>query len=180
MFFIGLVGIVQVIAFIAVHEATTRSVRSQIAYSLENVEIESRVFTRLTQERIQQVAEDALILSMDFGFQSTIATADHATILSALQSLGGRVDAHAVTLVSLEYTVVADTLHPEAIDTPFGFSELIKTGEEYGEASAIVSIDGKYYQMIVVPVLAPDPIAWLTIGFLVDELLVEELFLSVA
>ena len=149
VFFIGLVGIVQVIAFIAVHEATTRSARSQIAYSLENVEIESRVFSRLTQERIHQVAEDAQILSMDFGFQSTIATADHGTILSALQSLRSRVDAHAVTLISLEYTVVADTLYPDAIDIPFVFPELIETGEEYGEASAIVPIDGNYYQMII-------------------------------
>jgi len=159
----------------AVHEASTRSVRSQIAYNLENVEIESRVFSRLTQDRIQQVAEDTQILSMDFGFQSTIATADHGTILSALESLRSRVDANSVTLVSLEYTVVADTLYPEAADIPFLFSELIEIGEEYGEASAIVPIDGKYYQMIVVPVLAPDPIAWLSIGFLVDELLVKEL-----
>ena len=175
VFFIGLVGIIQIVAFIAVNEASKRSVRSQIAYNLENMEIESRVFTRLTQDRIQQVAEDTQILSMDFGFQSTIATADHGTILSALDSLASRVGVNAVTLVSLEYMVIADTLHPDLTDSPFSFPEIIEIAEEYGEASPIIPIDGTYYQMIVVPVLAPDPIAWLSIGFLVDELLVKEL-----
>ncbi len=165
------------IVFIAVNAASKRNARAQIAHNLETG---SRVFSRLTTSRIQALADMTGILSRDYGFGSTIDTEDHGTILSALDNLAGRVHANAVILVSLDdYTVIADTLHPEATDTPFLFPELIDIyfeGEEIPDlVTSIVPISGDYYQMVVVPVLAPDPIAWLSIGFLINEELLQEL-----
>lgn len=175
VFFIGLLGIVLVITFLAVHEASIRSAQSQIAYNLENVEVESRVFTRLTENRLQQMFEDAQLLSMDFGFQRTLASGDPATILSALESLKSRVNAGIVTLIDLDAAIIADTLHPDTTGVSFHFPELFHAAEEEGAASAIVNIDETYYQLILIPVLAPDPIAWLAVGYQIEHLLVHEM-----
>ena len=175
VFFIGLLGIVLVITFLAVHEASIRSAQSQIDYNLKNVEVESRVFTRLTENRLQQMFEDVQLLSMDFGFQQTVALQDPATILSALESLRSRVNAGVVTLIDLDAKIIADTLHPDTNGSPFLFPELLDIAEENGAASSIVDLNQTYYQIMLIPVLAPDPIAWLAVGYLIEQFLVHEL-----
>lgn len=148
-----------------------RSARSQIARSLE---IGLHVFTRLTGNRIHQLTEETRILSMDFAFKNTFVVADHDTILSALVNLENRIKADMVMLVSLDYYIVADTLRPDLIGKQFSHQKLIETCEEEGEVSAIIPVNGNYYQIVVIPLLAPDPIAWFCIGFLIDDLLVKE------
>lgn len=111
---------------------------------------------------------------MDFAFKKTFVIADHDTTLSALVNLENRIKADMVMLVSLEYNIIADTSRPDLVGKPFSHYELIEACEEEGDVSAIVPINGNYYQMVVVPLLAPDPIAWFCIGFLIDDMLVKE------
>ncbi len=155
-----------------------QSARSQIAHDLE---IGSRVFSRLIENRTQQLSEETQILSMDFAFLKAFTTSDRGTILSALENLSNRIKASVAMLISLEYDVIADTSHPDLFNKPFEYPELIENCEEYGRISSIVPYDDNYYQMVVVPLLAPDPIAWFCIGFPVDKALVndfQELILS--
>ncbi len=170
-FFITLLGIVLIFAFIAVDIVSVRSARSQIARSLE---IESRVFDLLTKSRVQQLIEATQILSMDYAFKKTFVVADHDTTLSALVNLENRIKADTVMLISLEYKIIADTLRPGQVGKPFSHYKLVEACEEEGEVSCILPINGDYYQMVVVPLLAPDPVAWFCIGFLIDDLLVEK------
>ena len=111
---------------------------------------------------------------MDFAFKSVLVAADHGTVLSALKNLGNRIKADVMILVSLEYNVIANTLQPEVTNKAFLFPELIETCEEQGMTSCILPFGDSYYQMVVVPLLAPDPIAWFCIGFLIDEPFVRE------
>jgi diguanylate cyclase (GGDEF)-like protein len=80
-----------------------------------------------------------------------------------------------MTLVSLDNEVRADTLDPSRVGKAFAFPGLISRAGSAGKASSVVIRDGKLYQLVVVPVLAPEPIAWVGVAFEVDDAVVREL-----
>jgi diguanylate cyclase (GGDEF)-like protein len=80
-----------------------------------------------------------------------------------------------VMLADLDRKLLADTLHPEQRATAFPFPDLIALAERNRQSSSIVLIDGKPYQVVVVPVLAPVPIAWVAMGFVIDDRVAHDL-----
>jgi diguanylate cyclase (GGDEF)-like protein len=134
-----------------------------------------RVFRRLIEQSNRQLADAARILASDFGFRTAIATRDYDTIVSVLANHGSRIGADVVLLADLDRKLLADTLHPGHRATDFPFPELIALAERDRPASAIVLIDDKPYQVVVVPVLAPVPIAWVAMGFVIDDRLARDL-----
>ena len=82
-------------------------------------------------------------------------------------------------MVSLDNTLVADTAHRQARGAGraalVGFSSLAAQAEQRGEATTFVVIDERLYQLVVVPLRAPAPVAWIGMGFLIDHRLAEEL-----
>jgi len=119
--------------------------------------------------------QSATVLAADFGFRAAIATNDAQTVESALRNHGARIHADLMQLVGPDNRVVADTLHGTASREPFAYPELIDRAERAGEASAIALIDGRLHQLVVVPVNAPLPIAWVAIGFVIDDALARDL-----
>ena len=113
----------------------------------------------------------------DHGFKPAYASRDHGTILSALENFQGRIGADVVMLVSLDRVLIADTLHKAKIGSELPFPRLFSAAEESerGEAEAVVFLDGRAYQMVVVPLLIPVPDAWICVGFLIDDRLAAEL-----
>jgi signal transduction histidine kinase/ActR/RegA family two-component response regulator len=172
VFFLALLLLVQLLAFIVVNAANTRSARQNVA---DEILVGGRVFDRLFASRTEQLAEAARLLSGDFAFKTVYFTSDAGTVLSALQNHQARISADVMVLVSPEHLLVADTLHPRARETRFSFPELIRTAEETGEAASIVFIDGRPYQMVIVPLLAPVPVAWIGMGFMIDDELARDL-----
>lgn len=157
---------------IAVDAANIRRARERIE---EELEVAERIFFRLIESRIQSLEEGAYLLSSDFAFKQAVATDDYQTIFSALDNIKERINADTMTLVSVDYTVIADTIHPKSREKRFSFPDIIRKAEEEGEAFSIVSINNRAYQMVVTPVLAPTPIAWLCIGFEIDEPMLKEI-----
>ncbi|MCG6552381.1 MAG: HAMP domain-containing protein [Candidatus Magnetominusculus sp. LBB02] len=141
----------------------------------ENLAVGGNVFVELMSRRARQLAQMTHVLSMDFAFKNAIATSDHETIISVLENLKNRINAHVVMLISLERSVTANTMHTESINDTIQMAAALTEAERHGEASAIVTMDGKTYQITIVPLLAPDPIAWLCTGFEVDNRLLSEL-----
>ncbi|MBI2413691.1 MAG: HAMP domain-containing protein [Deltaproteobacteria bacterium] len=174
VFFLGLLVLVQAAVFISVNTASIKSARFQIDDALK---ITAGVFGRIMTEREARLLEAARLLSGDFAFKEAYATRDRSTILSALDNHRMRIRADVMTLVSMDGKVVADTLHPEKTGGEFGLKDLVSSAEdsEFGEAASVVFIDGKPYQMVVVPLLVPMPDAWICIGFLIDDRFVQEL-----
>jgi len=171
-FFLGLLGLVLASVFIAVDATNMRSAQERIE---EELKVTERIFFRLIESRIQRLEEGAYLLSSDFAFKQSVASEDYSTIFSALENIKARINAEVITLVSVDYTVVADTLHPDSRKETFPFSDIIKKAEEEGEAFAIVFIDNRAYQMVVTPILAPMPIGWLCISFEINESLLKEI-----
>lgn len=143
--------------------ASTRSIIS------ENLMMEHRVFNTVMDNRIRQRSENAKLLSMDYAFKQSIFSVDNKTLVSIIENLRQRISADFVTLVSLEYNVIADTIQPDLSGKQFMNRDLIENAEDKGEMSSVTIRDGWYYQVETIPILAPDPIAWLVLGFMLND-----------
>ncbi len=166
VFFMALLASVQVITFIAVYTVTQRNVVSQITDQLRYA---SKVFDRRIKEHSKILSDEAQILAADFGFKRAIASNDQPTVLSALGNLKTRINADRVMLIALDSMIITDTQTAETISEPFPYPVMLETGEEHGVAASIVMIDDHIHEFVIVPVLAPEPIAWVGIGFTIDD-----------
>ncbi|TRZ93630.1 MAG: diguanylate cyclase, partial [Rhodocyclaceae bacterium] len=134
-----------------------------------------RVFGLLIEDNKRQLLQSANILSADFAFREAIATSDRATVLSVLANHGARINADVAMLVGIDGRLAADTLRPALTGQAFVYPSLIRVAQQYRQAAAMVLMDGGLYQLVVVPVLAPLPVAWLVLGFRIDNQLAGKL-----
>ncbi|HET7763927.1 MAG TPA: EAL domain-containing protein [Burkholderiales bacterium] len=150
---------------LVVNEVNQRNARSAID---DGLAVGGRVFERLLEQNNRQLTQAAEILSLDFAFRQAVATRDLRTTESVLVNHGARIGADLMTLVSLDRRVIADNRDRRLVGQPFRFPWLIDAAEIEGRAAGMeVSEDGQLYQLAVVPVRAPEPIAWAVFGFLV-------------
>ena len=172
LFFVALLVLVQGLGAFLVIQANSQIARQTIDQELEQGE---RVFKQLLAQNQARLEQGAGILSADFAFRQSIASNDTGTILSVLRNHGARVGASVMTLSSLENVVRADTLDPERVGKSFAYPDLIRLASIEGKASSVVIREDKLYQLVVVPVLAPDPIAWVGLAFEVDDRVAKDL-----
>ncbi len=172
LFFVALLVIVQGLSAFLVIEANSQIARQTVDQELEQG---GRVFQQLLAQKQARLEQGAGILSADFAFRQAIATNDTGTILSVLRNHGARVGANVMTLASLDNVVRADTLDDAELGHHFAFSELIQMAAAEGKASSIVVRGDKLYQLVVVPVLAPEPIAWVGLAFEVDDAVAKDM-----
>jgi diguanylate cyclase (GGDEF)-like protein len=132
------------------------------------------VFSRLLDQETHRLVQGARLLSADYAFREVIATGDNDTIASVLANHGKRIDADVMMLIGLDQRVSADALG-EATGQPFPFSALLDKAKAAQQASAMVMLRGHLYELVIVPVLAPLPIAWVAVGFSVDDTLARDL-----
>jgi adenylate cyclase len=172
-FVIGLLVLVQGAALLAVQAANLRESRQHVDEALE---LTAAAFRRSLEVREQILVEKARLLSSDFAFKKVAALGDRLTILSALENHSDRVGADVMMLLEPSGEVVADTLLPEP-EAPRRLAELVAAGSEneFGEASSIQLLDGRPYQLVIVPLYTPEPSAWVVIGFAVDDALARAL-----
>jgi len=172
IFFVILLVIVQGLGAFLVIRANSQIARQTIDQELGQGE---RVFRQLLAQRQGRLEQAAAILSADFAFRQAIATNNTGTIVSVLRNHGARVGATVMTLVDLDKSVRADTRDESLTGKPYVFPALVDVSASLGKASSIVLIDGRVQQLVVVPVLAPDPIAHVALGFEVDDAVAREL-----
>jgi diguanylate cyclase (GGDEF)-like protein len=151
---------------ISVHFAGRQTLRNSVT---EELRVGSRVLERILVTRAGQLSDALAVLAADFPFRETIASADVPTITSLLANHGRRISADAVVLLSLDGTVTADTLGGQMVGRRFPFASLFTIAQERGTASANVRFGHRLYQFVIVPVLAPRPIAWVCAGFEIDD-----------
>jgi signal transduction histidine kinase/DNA-binding response OmpR family regulator len=171
-FLVPLLLVVQGGGFVLIDAAISSNARMKTRSELATG---TRVFERLLQQSQQHLADTVAVLSVDFGFRKAVASHDRPTIASALSNHGQRVNASVVMLAGLDGALIAATGPGEALGKPFPFAELLRIAETNGQAFAIVALDAGLAQMLVMPVLAPDPIAWVAVGFTIDDKLARDL-----
>jgi diguanylate cyclase (GGDEF)-like protein len=166
LFIAGLLVLVLGSVLLVVDAVNSRNAHAAIDASLE---VGKRVFDHLLEQNNRQLTQAADILSLDFAFRQAVATRDMRTAESVLANHGARIKADMVTLVSLEHAVIADTLDRSLAGQPFRFKSLIATAEREGIAAGLVASDDRLYQLVAVPVRAPEPIAWAVFGMRLED-----------
>lgn len=169
---VGLVCIGQATLFTVIFANTNSMANEQIKRELRSG---SNLFHKLIEDRSKKLLDTTRILTADFGFKQAVATSDAATVRSALNNHGGRINADVVLLVSLDGTITASTSENVDEGTAFPFPDLIESVTENSQANSLSVLKDKAYQVVMLPVYAPDEIAWVFMGFAIDEKLAESL-----
>jgi diguanylate cyclase (GGDEF)-like protein len=165
--FVGLFGIIQIVALAVMDQGRVRVASAHVAHELD---VGERIFERLLTQNREELERAAAVLSTDFGFREAIATNDLNTMVSVLRNHGDRINANVMQLVSLDGRILADTKGHRRPKDPFRFFRMLRAAETDGKASEMVVMsDGLAYQLVVVPVLAPDAIAWVAMAFICDD-----------
>jgi signal transduction histidine kinase len=133
------------------------------------------VFMRQLNVLSERVSDDVEVLSLDYALRKAVAEHDQGTALSALRNHGNRVGATRMMLVGLDGKITSDTANDRAIGMAFPFSDLIETASEQDQGTALAVLDGAIYWIVVVPVKAPVPIAFIAACVPVNDALLEKL-----
>ncbi len=166
VFFVALLMVVQLASFYFIRYALEQTSQASLR---DELRVGARVFRRLLEQNSQQLVEATSVLTYDFGFREAVATRDRDTILSALRNHAARIKASGMAVIGLDGRIVADTLAESSAGTPYPYPNLVEQARELGRASGIRIVEGKPFQVVVVPVLAPLPIAWVSMSFVIDD-----------
>jgi len=172
VFFAILLVSVLGVTLVLIAKAGEGIARRQLA---EELAVGERVLHSAIQRSNQQLVGAAAVLAADFGFREAVATRDIDTIDSVLRNHGKRIQADVVMLADLDLRLLADTRGSYDTGAQFPFGPLIRAAQDSGKTSGIVLIDAKPYQVVVLNVSAPLPIAWVAMGFAIDDRLAREL-----
>jgi diguanylate cyclase (GGDEF)-like protein len=165
--FVGLLVLVMGLVLALVHTSSKRIVSSEANRELA---LGAKVFKRLLEQNQRQLETAATVLSADFAFREAIATHDQPTVRSVIQNHARRVHAQVMMVASTQGSMLASTQRDTAPGDPFPFPDLIAAAEAAGHSAGLRQMrNGQLYQIVLVPIMAPKRIAWVAIGFRVDD-----------
>jgi len=170
--FVFLMLVVQTAAFLITNSVISSNARSN---AQEQLSVAERVFRQVLHSNGEKLAQAASVVAADFAFRQAVATHDENTVASALKNHGDRVKADVVMLLDLDGKLIADSNGPALEGATFPFPTLIHAAQRNGDASSIGMIGGRPYQLVAVPVKAPVTIAWIAMGFLIDDKMASEM-----
>jgi diguanylate cyclase (GGDEF)-like protein len=169
---VGVVLLTALTIIINVWLATAEQAQSRLNRDLS---IAQNVLEKVLEDRENLLFNSASVLTADFGFKQAVATTDQATISSVLNNHGNRIEADLMALISLQGKNIASTESMLKANQEFPYPDLIETVFKEGGASAILLIEGQLFQVMMLTVDAPTPIAIALVGFRLDGNLVNQL-----
>jgi adenylate cyclase len=142
----------------------------------QNLFTTSRLFNQLMSERAARLRTNATLLASDFALKRVVATYynpatyEPSTLASVAVNYQQRIGVELLWIVSDTGALLAAAPNGVVIGAAAAeFSpirEALKTRES---ATAIAVTDGHLFQLVAVPVLAPDVIGYLVFGQIVDD-----------
>jgi EAL domain-containing protein (putative c-di-GMP-specific phosphodiesterase class I)/GGDEF domain-containing protein len=161
-------GLTGVVVYVATRGILIENGKEQLRRSAD-------LFLRQLDVRTQRIADGAEILASDFPLRQAVASNDRPTIRSALQNHGRRVGATRMLLVNLEGMVELDTLPPGVEGVEFAFPDLLDAAFAGERAASTVVLDDTAFWVVVLPVMAPMPIAYIAAAIPLDDALLDDL-----
>lgn len=158
-----------VLFWVNTSEFTRASVSRQIGNATDS-------FNQLLASRQRQLVNSAALLTADFGFKEAVATRDERTIVSALDNHGSRAAADLMFVIALDGSLIASN-RTDLASAPgvLPFSLPLDEAAREGAALTLVAWNGNLFQLVLVPVRAPRPIAFTAVGFALDRVVAQEL-----
>ncbi|MEO8304274.1 MAG: EAL domain-containing protein [Betaproteobacteria bacterium] len=166
-----LIVVIQAAAFVLINTVGAAAVRQSV---IADIATGARTFERFLELDTQRLVEGSRLLVADKEFREGVIAADLNVLTPMLGKQGKRMGAAVIMLVGVDHRVIAATLEPE-VGRRIGFAKLLDRAAAAQQASGIVPISGQLYQLAVVPVMAPLPVAWVVAGFKVNDALATDL-----
>jgi diguanylate cyclase (GGDEF)-like protein len=165
--FVGLLVLVMGFVLALVHSSSARIVERETQRELA---VGAKVFQRLLEQNQRQLETAAGVLSADFAFREAIATQDQPTVRSVIRNHGQRIHAQVMMVTGTDGKMIAATQSTFAAGDPFPFPDLLAAAEAAGRSAGFRQMrNGQLYQVVLVPIMAPTRIAWVAMGFHVDD-----------
>ncbi|APE07753.1 MAG: GGDEF domain-containing protein [Alteromonas sp.] len=168
----GLVLLSTVAILFSVWSSTTEHAKRELAESLE---VARYVVAEVFSNREEQLFTNASVLTDDFGFKSAVASQDNATIASTLENHGNRVGADVMALLTLSGDITSSTSDGLLPGQQFPHPQLVDNALKQGGDNAFIVLNNELYQVLLLLVEAPNPIAIAAIGFKIDAPVLERL-----
>lgn len=165
--FVLVVTLAQFCTWLIVSRFHERQARQLIDEQLTQT---AQTFERLVSDRNHLLIAGAQIAARDHQFKELFAENDLATLASALRSVRDAARGDVVTAVNLQGRPLAWT-SPGSPEGDF-YAPLIALAEANPDpnpsATGYGYVDGVLHSLVLVPLRAPDIIAWLAVGFRID------------
>ncbi|HVS78631.1 MAG TPA: EAL domain-containing protein [Steroidobacteraceae bacterium] len=172
MLIIGLAVLTQTVTLFAVLASTARDVRARGA---EQLSAAGSFVDQLIRYRAEQLASAVAVLAEDFGFREAVASGDGPTMLSAAGNNARRIGADLVLLMDTHGRVLASNAPSGAhVGASIGGLLLGASDGKHGRPQFMV-LGKRTYQLFLAPVRTPEIIAWVAMGFAVDDALARKI-----
>ncbi len=168
----GLVCLSTAAILLAVWLTMTEHLRTQVTKDLE---VGQGVIEQFFKSREGILFNSADVLTADFGFKQAVATNDRATMESALVNHSQRIASDLMAVLSLDGITIASSTGKLKAGQQFPEPLLIERTLRDGGAISTFTEGGSIYQIILLTVNVPNPIAIAIVGFEIDASLLEEL-----
>ncbi len=172
MTFVLLLAAVLVAALSAVSAANRGNAEREVQRQLD---VGALVFSRLLESNRRQLTQAAQAVAADYGFREAVAARDTGTLGSALQNSGARIGAAMVVLTSLSGEVIAASGSHVTAGSHFPLSPAQMDSSAAASAASVIVDNGRIYQLVTVAVRSPLPVAWIAMGFELDNKAAREL-----
>lgn len=170
LFVLGFLVIMLLLVLFLINRANMQNAVEQV---LSDMRANGNTFISAFADMSTHLRVTARLLSSDYAFKQAYATHDHDTILSAMRNHLSRLEQADIMMAfdidSGEVLIDTSGHHPVGSVNPV--ATLIAQAEEddYLEAVGFGVLEGVLYQFVVVPLLVPDPDAWIVTGFRIDD-----------
>ena len=132
------------------------------------------IFSRLIQNKAEQLALSVSVLTDDFGFKGAVTSNDESTIRSALSNHAARVNADIGILITQQGQIIFSKEMTQDNNIA-QFDGLRQQAAQKGRAYDTVVLNGKAYQFVVSVVKAPTPVGLAGMGFEIKQEFSDEL-----
>lgn len=176
LLFVATLVIVQLMTAVLIYEVTRRALVTEGQLRLST---NAQAFVSQMDDISERVAGNVELISLDDALRSAIASRDRGAVLALLRSHGRRAGASRMLWIGLDGTVQADTgdvTTGDASTTPrrFPFPDLIKNAFDKPTA-AVVTIEGKAFWMVVMPIHAAQPVGLIAMDVPLDDALLDRM-----
>jgi diguanylate cyclase (GGDEF)-like protein len=169
---IGLAVLTQTVTLFAVLASTARNVEARGA---EQLRAAGSIVDQIIRNRTEQLASAVAVLAEDFGFREAVASGDGPTMLSAAGNNARRVGADLVLLINTQGRVLA-TNAPSDVHVGSSIGGLLLGGSGgRHDRPQFMRLGHRTCQVFLAPVRTPEIIAWVAMGFAVDDALARKI-----
>ena len=153
------VGTVTAVLFTANADVSERAETALIAGT--------ELLSNATASRAEQLGNTVRALASDYGFKQAVGTGETETVRSALQNHAQRAGADIAFIIDLNDQLLAAS---GRFDETESIDNTSTTGQAFAETNHRLYVrGGEAYEIYSVPVKAPLPVAWLSMGFRLDD-----------